>query len=510
MPDPATESSELNNQKSPALPRQVNVGLLSEGRLAKAEIHTLPKPKPLSVLLGPGVIMLATSIGSGEVYFWPGITMKYGFAFLWPALLALSLQYVLNTEFARYTIATGETVITGFARLWAPLAWFFLVCSTLPWLWPGWSTGGAEALSWVLGGRTDVIAAASLLLIGLALTGTRTVYKSVERIQLVLTAFIVVAVVGISLAVVRGPTLSALADGITTVPTAIPDGLPIATLLAALAFCGGGGSINLATSHWVRDKGFGMGARVPKVKSPFTGEKVAVSSQGYFFEATQENLRRWEAWWKLVRQEQSITFLGIGAVGLVLLMMISHSLLSGHPHDIGIGMLWEEGAILASKTVPWASTAFYLMVTAVFFTSELGVLDHVARLSADIIKSNAIGVRRSESPYLSESALYFIVLWTMIVFALGVLFVANITDTPTLLRIAGSLSGIVMFLYSGLAIVLARRLGRDVEAADPRFEKCNPFRVPAWRMGALVLAVLFYGGFSAMLVIDTLKGLIGP
>lgn len=97
----------------------------------------------------------------------------------------------------------------------------------------------------------------------------------------------------------------------------------------------------------------------------------------------------------------------------------------------------------------------------------------------------------------------------MIFFAIGVLFIANVTDTPTLLKISGSLSGIVMFLYSGLTIVLMRRLARDTEKADPRFHGTSPFRLPAWRQGALVVAVLFYGGFSILLIVNTVKSLAG-
>ncbi len=445
---------------------------------------------------------MATSLGSGEVYFWPGLTMKYGFLFLWPALLAFSLQYVLNTEFARYTLATGETVVTGFARLWRGWAWVFLVCATLPWLWPGWSTGGAEALTWVVGGDPDLIAGASLLLIGVSLTGTRVVYRTVERAEKLLIGFVIVTIGIVAVLAVRTPTLEAFAQGLTRVPTSLPPDLDLATLLAALAYCGAGGSVNLCTSNWARDKGFGMGARVPKVISPLTGEEASVSTEGFFFEPTKENLKRWREWWSLIRREQSITFLGMGMGGLILLMLISHALIYGRDLDIGMEMLRQEGLALGAG--PAVAAVFYLSIAVVFFTSALGVLDHVARLVADIVKVNARPVRESESPLLSESALYFYVLWAMIVFGLGVLFVADIRDTPTLLRTAGALSGIVMFLYSVLIVVLMRRLRIDVEAADERFRGRNPFSQPMWRKAALVAAVVLYGSFSLFLIVQTL------
>ena len=211
-----------------------------------------------------------------------------------------------------------------------------------------------------------------------------------------------------------------------------------------------------------------------------------------------------------MQQEQLITFLGVGIFGLILFMLISHALLYGQDLEIGMEMLKVEGRALPGSGSGLSSKVFYLIVAGVFFTSALGVLDHVARVSADIIKANAFKVRSSKNLFVSESALYFYVLWSMIFFAIGVLFIANVTDTPTLLKISGSLSGIVMFLYSGLTIVLMRRLANDTENADPRFHGTNPFRLPAWRLGALVVAVFFYGGFSILLIVNTVKSFAAP
>ena len=79
-----------------------------------------------------------------------------------------------------------------------------------------------------------------------------------------------------------------------------------------------------------------MGHRVPKVTSPLTGEVVSVASGGFFFEPSPKNLERWTAWWRLMRREQLITFLGLGSVALVTLMLIAHALLFGRDLDIGM------------------------------------------------------------------------------------------------------------------------------------------------------------------------------
>ena len=42
---------------------------------------------------------------------------QYGGALLWIALVSLACQYVYNVEASRYTLYTGESVLTGGFRM---------------------------------------------------------------------------------------------------------------------------------------------------------------------------------------------------------------------------------------------------------------------------------------------------------------------------------------------------------------------------------------------------------
>ena len=53
---------------------------------------------------------------------------------------------------------------------------------------------------------------------------------------------------------VRWETVIALAAGATRFGS-IPDGIELPMLLGALAFAGAGGSVNLAQSNYIKDKG---------------------------------------------------------------------------------------------------------------------------------------------------------------------------------------------------------------------------------------------------------------
>lgn len=121
---------------------------LPDGVLPPPRREALPAPAPLRAMLGPGIILLGLSLGSGEFILWPRLTAEYGFAVFWACWVGVTIQFFLNMEIERYTLATGESAVTGFVRLWRGFGPVFLVCATVPWIWPGWATGGATLLTW--------------------------------------------------------------------------------------------------------------------------------------------------------------------------------------------------------------------------------------------------------------------------------------------------------------------------------------------------------------------------
>src|ERR671910_1368603 len=89
-------------------------------QLPPVTYRDLPEPRPFWKIVGPGVIVAAGGIGSGEYILWPAITQQVGLGLMWAALFGSIIMFFIATECARYTLATGETIITGFSRLWKP------------------------------------------------------------------------------------------------------------------------------------------------------------------------------------------------------------------------------------------------------------------------------------------------------------------------------------------------------------------------------------------------------
>ena len=66
-------------------------------------------------------------------------------------------QFFLNMEIERWTLATGESAITGFCRLSKQWAWIMIMLNMIPWAWPGWATGAGTIFSWIVFGPEEVV-----------------------------------------------------------------------------------------------------------------------------------------------------------------------------------------------------------------------------------------------------------------------------------------------------------------------------------------------------------------
>jgi hypothetical protein len=457
----------------------------------------LPDALPLKKVIGPSVLLLAGAIGSGEYVLWPYITSQVGLALVWLVVLGVGTQYFLNMEIERYTLATGETAVTGFTRLWKPWGVLFIAMTVIPWMWPGWATGGTSTLSFALGFSEDAvpyITIGVLMLIGAVLTLSPVVYRTVEKIQFFMVALIVLFVLYAIVALIGGDGYAGLARGFVDVGQ-IPDAIgaiPIATLLGAIAFAGAGGAMNLVQSNWVRDKGLGMGAKLPKVVSPFTGDEVAAPTTGFFFRRDEANMRRWNEWWKVANREQFTTFFVIGGITLLVFMALTFVTVGTGGAEESFDFIRVQGEALQAEKGAWLGTVFWLIGSVVLFSTNLTVLDMVGRLTADVLKTGAL----RDNDRWSESRLYFATVWAMIAFG-SVILLSGVDQPLVLLVIASSLNGLVMFVYSMLLI----RLNRFVLPRE--------IGLKGGRLVAICWAVLFYGGFSVVLLIDQAKQLFG-
>jgi hypothetical protein len=106
-----SDATERRDEFAPELPSKY---------LPAVKYRDLPEARSLRNYMGASVIILATALGSGELILWPYITTQVGLAIVWLSVVGITVQFFLNMEVERYTLATGETAITGFSRMWLP------------------------------------------------------------------------------------------------------------------------------------------------------------------------------------------------------------------------------------------------------------------------------------------------------------------------------------------------------------------------------------------------------
>lgn len=461
--------------------------------LPKVTVRELPPP-PASAwrIIGPGVVAAGVGLASGEFILFPYIASQVGLVFLWAAAVGLVTQWFLNMEIERYTLATGETALTGFSRFWRHWGLAFAVMVYFANLWPGWASSSASMVTYLFGGDVTWIAVGMLLTIGAVLTLAPVVYTALERVEFVKVGLVLLFVV-----VAVGFAISARAWG--ELPRAVtapdfPTELGFALMLSALVFAGAGGGQNLVQSNWIRDKGYGMGRYVPRLVSPVTGrEEAAPEGAGFVFEPTDANLGRWRRWWRLANQEQLVTFLLISFVTIVLMSLLAYSTVYGVPGLAnGVSFLQVEGERLQELVGPWFGVLFWAVGALSLFAAAMGIVDYTSRLAADVIKTSYL-------PRLSESRIYFFLVWGLVGLGCAIL-LAGLDQPLLLLVISACVGGMMMFVYSILLLVLNRRVLPE------------PIRPRGYRVAALVWAVLLFGVFSALTVwqqgerlLDTLR-----
>src|SRR3989344_3879779 len=218
--------------------------------LRPLNIKEFPKALPLKKLLGPSFILLGLGLGSGEVILWPFLASNFGLGIIWGAIVGITFQFFMNMEIERYALINGESIFVGFARKLKWLPFWFILSSFVPWIWPGIAASSAKFFGPIL-------------------------YKTVESLQKILIAVGVPSIFILAIILANESAWGNLAKGVVGIGENylfLPLGIPLATFLAAFAYSGAGGNLNLAQSYYIKEKGYGMGKYSGKITSLLTGK----------------------------------------------------------------------------------------------------------------------------------------------------------------------------------------------------------------------------------------------
>ncbi len=458
--------------------------------LSPLSINSLPKSPPLRKLIGPSFVILALGLGSGEVILWPYLSANYGLGIIWGALLGLSFQFFMNMEIERYALVHGESVFVGLARKFRFISFWFLISTFIPWMWPGIIAASAKFLGAILGlENTHYLAIILLLIIGAILSLGPVLYKTVERFQKTIISIGVPIIFILSIILAKSSDWTALFKGAVGIGEGfmfLPEGIAIASFLGALAYAGAGGNLNLAQSFYIKEKGYGMGKYAGKITSLLTGKAENISITGSKFTTSDENMHMFKKWWKNINIEHFFVFWLTGSITILLLSLLSYVALYGQSGNAeGVTFVIKEAQYIGQMIFPAIGTLFLIIVSLTLFGTQLGVFDATSRILSENVILSSFGKLKEKNIRL----FYYLVLWLQVLAGILIMLL-GFTEPLQLVIIAAVLNAVAMFVHTGLTLWL------NLTSLDKKI------RPSFFRVGIMLLAFLFYGGFSAYVIYD--------
>ncbi|MGH3877589.1 MAG: Nramp family divalent metal transporter [Actinophytocola sp.] len=467
------------------------------------EVFKVSRIGPLQIIqfvIGPSLIALGISIGSGEWLLGPSAVGEFGFVGVgWVITVSALLQTFYNVECSRYVLATGEVPIVGFGRV--PPGWKFWVPVSLivlyfAFIFGGWAAGAGQGLFALITGRLheeDEIEWVRLLAIGLLLVVflitalAKKISRSLELTNWVLVGTLLMILIVVCVAVVPWDTWWEGIRGLVT-PAAPPEGITASTLGGLAGFTALASGLNWYVMNHYRDKGYGMGSRVGYLAG-LRGGKQAVEPVGVTFLDTPENERRWRRWYGLLRIDLWVVFFGGAMLGMLLpTVLMAHVVkTSGEvPTDANVPTFTAE-----HLGAQYGQGMFYLMLVVgvmVLFSTQLGIFEALVRNFTDAANATSERLRRVLAG--DPRKFYYPFMLALIVVIGIALHLALPTD---LVRISANMSNLGALMFPFALMYLNSRLPR---AARPR----------PWHYVILWLNVLFFGFFFVNFAYEFIVG----
>ncbi len=441
----------------------------------------MPKAPRFVKLLGPSFILLGLGLGSGELILWPYLTSNFGMMIIWAAVLGVTFQFVINMEIERYALARGESVFVGYKKLFSLLPYWFIFSTLLAWIWPGIIATSARLFSEVFGiSNFKLLGVILLLLIGLILTFGKILYKTVEKIAISITIIGIPLILFLVFYIATKSDYLELSNGLLGFLKPFPKDLPLASFLAAFAFAGAGGNLNLAQSFYIKEKGYGMGKYGGRITSILSGKVEEIKLVGEHFKLNDINLKRFKDWWKVTNLEHLIVFWGGSIVSILMLALLAYSTVYGKvtPQG-GVDFMIFESFEIAKSTLPILGTLFLIIGGVMLFNTQLTVMDATSRIMAE----NLLLINQNKWTTRVLPKIYYFFLWLQILAGI-IIFFTNISQPLLLITISAVLNAISMFIHIGLTVWVNNRYLAD--QIKPDFI----------RLGIMTIAFVFFGYFS--------------
>lgn len=322
--------------------------------------------------LGPGIVVTASIVGSGELLVTTSLGAKAGFALLWLVVLGAAVKVWVQVELARWSILSGQTALAGYGKVRpriGPMGW-------INWLWIGLDTaknfqrggviGGvavACSIAWPVAGDelgrtsltlwTVIVTAVSILL----MISSR--YDVVERVTTISVAIFTISTIALALSLPFTSYAYSAADLGSGMTFAIPAGA-IGLALAMFGSTGVGAADMTNYTYWCLEKGYAR----------WTGPD----------DGTEERARRAEGWLKVMQLDVLVSWVICTVTTLAFYLMGASVLGERGVAPEGNDVITAVSSIYTQILGPWAEWVFLVGAIAVLFSTHVGAVAVVPRL----------------------------------------------------------------------------------------------------------------------------------
>ena len=219
--------------------------------------------------LGPGLIITACIVGSGELIATPKVGAEYGFSLLWFIIAGCMIKVLVQVELGRFAIAKGMTTLEAmntmpgprFIVSWLVWCWLFMFVGILFQL--GGIVGGVgkvvAELGWFsqLGENTDRVIAIAVSAGTVAILASGK-YKPVEIFSTIMVVFFTLATLFALGSLQFSPEMADFKISMANIGEGLKFKLPddFSTACAAFGIIGVGASELIYYPYWCLEKGY--------------------------------------------------------------------------------------------------------------------------------------------------------------------------------------------------------------------------------------------------------------
>jgi Mn2+/Fe2+ NRAMP family transporter len=435
--------------------------------------------------IGPGLILAASIVGTGELINTTSLGAREGFVLLWLILLSCVIKVFVQIELGRYAVTCGKTTLAAIDTLpgprlganWLCWLWLFMMLATNGQIAAMEGLVGQAAIMAIHGPGTPPAGAGitasepfwasvtAVAAIALLLSGG---YRRLEKITTFLVAL--VTLVTVACAMQLPVTTAEIGSGLSF---ALP-GAGLVLAFSAFGITGVGASELFAYPYWCLEKGYG------RATGPNTGDEAWVRrAKGWL------RVMRLDAWFSMVVFTlATVAFYLMGAS--VLHDRVAAGQVAGEALK-GSGMIRTLSQMYVDVLGPWARGFFLMGAWAVLFKTLYVATAANSRLTADFLHLGGFW-RQADERAKERTVRFFCVFYPLM--ALGIYLALR--EPLTLVAIGGTAQALMLPLIAGAALYLRYR---DV---DPRVAPSRFSDLMTW---AAFLAITVVAAYSVQTMI---------